>query len=159
MEFNYTKRASFEKEKFKLKSEKPVIIKYNDKVTEDKQDNNVRLKSLTYELKTLKEMIKLRNKSDSLCEAFFSCGLSHNNKIIVDSENSLASCRHPECSILPSMKPEILNRFPLKTPNFDINSTVRIKILILDCFSMFPIWSQIMLFNGGFREFFNTFTQ
>lgn len=120
----YLKRSSFEYEKFKIKVEKPVILKQKESFLYERENNTEKIKSLTYELKTLNEMSKLKNKSEFLCEAFFECGISINNKIIVDSENSLASCKHHECSILPSMKPEILNSFPLKNPNFDISSTV-----------------------------------
>lgn len=141
MEYKTLKRNSFENEKFKILSEKPVILKCNETVLEDKRENNEKIKSLAYELKTLREMKKLKNKNDFLCEAFFTCGLSPNNKVTLDSENSLASCRHPECSILPSMKPEILNSFPSKNQNFEINNTVRFIILKLDCFSLFPFWS------------------
>ncbi len=128
MDHKYLKKNSLENEKFKIKSDKPVIVKYNETTIADKIDNNEKLKSLAYELKTIKEMMKMRNKNDFLCEAFFTCGLPYNNKIISESENSLASCRHCECSILPSLKPEILSCFPLKNQNFDINSTVSIYI-------------------------------
>jgi len=126
MDYNYIKKNSFENEKFKNKSQKPVILIHKETLIEEKQDKPEKLKSLAYELKTMTEIMKLRNKNDYLCEAFFTCGISQINKILIDSENSLASCQHRECSILPSMKPEIINNFPLKNPNFEINSVVRI---------------------------------
>jgi len=122
MESKFFKRNSLETEKFKIKVDKPIMLKHEEKI--EKLDNE-KLKSLAYELKTLKEMTKCNNKNDSLCEAFFTCGITQNNKILLDSENSLATCKHSECSILPSMKAEIIDVFPKKNSNFIINSTVK----------------------------------
>jgi len=133
MESKFPKFKTFERDSLKFQADKPVILKNNDNYQE-KQDNE-KLRSLAYELKTIKELNKSNNKNDFLCEAFFRCGVSENNKIILDSENSLAPCYHSECSILPSIKAEILNKFPMKNNNFDINSTVKFYIK-LDCFFM-----------------------
>lgn len=80
---------------------------------------------MEFELKKLKDLNHNRNDEDFLCDAFFTCGIPmKNTKILLDSEDSTSSCKHPECSILPAMRAEILNKFPLKNPNFEINSTV-----------------------------------
>jgi hypothetical protein len=122
MESKSFKRNSLECDRFKKKIDKPIILKYDENGNNTK---NEKLKSLAYELKTLKEMMKNKNKNDYLCEAFFTCGISNNNKILLDSENSMASCKHSECSILPSMKAEILESFPKKNQNCVISSTVK----------------------------------
>lgn len=117
----------------------PVILK-DERFNLDKKDND-KIKNLNYELKTIKEIMKSRTLNNFLCEEFFLCGVStKNSKILFESEDSIAPCKHAECSILPALKAEILSKFPLKNPNFDINSTVNFYYY-LDCFSLLPYWS------------------
>ena len=71
-----------------------------------------------------KEGIKESNR-ETFCEGFFIASFPKvDGKVIENSEQRmLASCGHEECSKLPSMKPQIIMRYPLKdTKNLELNN-------------------------------------
>ena len=61
---------------------------------------------------------------ETFCEGFFIASFpKENGKVIENSFSFRAPCGHIKCAKLPSMKPEIIMRYPLKdTPNLDINN-------------------------------------
>ena len=61
-----------------------------------------------------------------ICESFFVSGPSFSNsKIVANSENLKAPCDHPECSMLPGLKPSILYRFAKKDyKSFELNDNI-----------------------------------
>ena len=66
------------------------------------------------------------NKSteETFCEGFFICSFpSKNGQVIEKSHSFPALCGHPECSSLPSMKSEIIYRYPLQdTKTLELNN-------------------------------------
>ena len=122
---NNTKKEPI-KIKHNEKLQIPVTIK--DKEKEIKGEKTKEKDTLGYELKTIKETIRSKD-NDFLCKAFFTSGIPNPKinpaEIIYESENSMASCKHKECSIFPGIKPEIINKFPNKTNKFEINASVK----------------------------------
>lgn len=64
---------------------------------------------------------------EAFCEGFYISGLLKlHNKIIPESDDFQAPCKHFECSMLPAYKPEILTRYPLKdTKRLELSSLVK----------------------------------
>lgn len=64
------------------------------------------------------------NLPDSFCEAFFIAGLPQENAVTLPGgEDYLSPCRHDNCSMLPSYKPEIISRYPVNNSNrLELNS-------------------------------------
>ena len=73
-------------------------------------------------LKKLKE--KKTIERETFCEGFFVASFpTKNGEVIEDSESFPSSCGHKECSTFPSMKPEIIYRYPLEdTKNLELNN-------------------------------------
>ena len=73
-------------------------------------------------LKKIKE--KKTIERETFCEAFFVASFpTKNGEVIEDSESFPSSCGHKECSTFPSMKPEIVYRYPLEdTKNLELNN-------------------------------------
>lgn len=96
---------------------------------EEKEDYDNILSSTSYDL-YLKEQNELKkNKEDytireTFCSGFFIASFPPKNASIIEkSENLPAPCSHKDCSILKSMKPEIIMRYPLKdTEEVEINN-------------------------------------
>ena len=85
------------------------------------------LDSMNYEdfLNNLKNQGIKEDPRESFCEGFFIASFpKKDGKVIENSAEKLpASCGHSECSKLPSMKPEIIMRYPLKdTKNLELNN-------------------------------------
>ena len=88
------------------------------------------LDSIPYEqyLEKLKQKGIKENdsKRESFCEGFFLASFPYKNGQIIEKSSSdifPALCKHPECSKLNAMKPEILLRYPLKdTNNLELNN-------------------------------------
>ena len=61
---------------------------------------------------------------ETFCEGFFLASFPEKGgQVIENSDKFFASCGHKECSELPSMKPEIIMRYPLKdTKNLEMNN-------------------------------------
>ena len=61
---------------------------------------------------------------ETFCEGFFIASFPQKNgQVIENSQSFPASCGHKECSPLPSMKPEIIARYPLEdTKNLELNN-------------------------------------
>ena len=58
---------------------------------------------------------KEKHIADSFCDGFFLAGLTPLKASVVEcSEEYNSSCGHQDCSLLPSYKPEILSRYPVK---------------------------------------------
>ena len=85
------------------------------------------LESKNYE-EFLSELKKQKKKEEDVretfCEGFFIASFpKKDGKVIENSAEMPASCGHNECSKLPSMKPEIIMRYPLKdTKNLELNN-------------------------------------
>ena len=85
------------------------------------------LESKNYE-EFLSELKKQKKKEEDVretfCEGFFIASFpKKDGKVIENSAKMPASCGHKECSKLPSMKPEIIMRYPLKdTKNLELNN-------------------------------------
>ena len=85
------------------------------------------LDSMNYEdfLNDLKKQGIKEDPRESFCEGFFIASFpKKDGKVIENSAEKLpASCGHRECTKLPSMKPEIIMRYPLKdTKNLELNN-------------------------------------
>ena len=95
----------------------------------EKDDNNIILDSIKYET-FLKEQNDLNtaNKNmeirETFCSGFFITSFPFQNASLIEKTEYLpASCSHKQCSILKSLKPEILMRYPLKdTDEIEINN-------------------------------------
>ena len=61
---------------------------------------------------------------ETFCEGFFLASFPEKGgQIIENSSKFPASCGHEECSELPSMKPDIIFRYPLvDTKNLELNN-------------------------------------
>ena len=83
------------------------------------------LESINYEayLSELKSG-KKEYSHETFCEGFFLASFpKKNGQVIEKSSKFPASCGHQECSELPSMKPEIILKYPLKnTKNLEFNN-------------------------------------
>jgi hypothetical protein len=79
------------------------------------------------------ESLTINDKENipSFCKAFFITSVPYKHaKKLTDSEEKLAPCKHPDCSILPAYKPEILYRYPVQDTNaLELNSLVSKFIL------------------------------
>ena len=75
-------------------------------------------------LKSLHQKGLKESKRETFCEAFFISSFPFKNPSVIEKSLSFpASCGHEECSKLPSMKPEIIMRYPLKdTKNLELNN-------------------------------------
>ena len=84
------------------------------------------LESINYNsyLKSLQKKGIKESKRETFCEGFFIASFPTNNATVIEKSQSFpASCGHEECSKLPSMKPEIIRRYPLKdTKKLEMNN-------------------------------------
>ena len=84
------------------------------------------LESINYStyLKSLQKKGLKESKRETFCEGFFIASFPYKNASVIEKSHSFpASCGHEECSKLPSMKPEIIKRYPLKdTKNLEMNN-------------------------------------
>ena len=64
------------------------------------------------------------NQRETFCEGFFISSFPQKDgKVVEKSESFPAPCGHKECSSLPSMKPEIIIRYPLEdTKSLELNN-------------------------------------
>ena len=92
------------------------------------ENNEFFLKSIPYDeyLSQLKAEKKKEYETgrETFCEGFFIASFPQKNgQIIENSQSFPASCGHDECSSLPSMRPEIIARYPLEdTKNLELNN-------------------------------------
>ena len=92
------------------------------------QENQYYLKGIPYDtyLSNFKNENKKKIKIDreTFCDGFFIASFPQKKgKIIEDSCQFAATCGHRECSAFPSMKPEIIARYPLKdTDDLELNN-------------------------------------
>ena len=84
------------------------------------------LESINYStyLKNLQKKGLKESKRETFCEGFFIASFPYKNASVIEkSQQFPAVCGHEECSKLPSMKPEIISRYPLKdTKNLEMNN-------------------------------------
>ena len=75
-------------------------------------------------LKSLHQKGLKESKRETFCEGFFISSFPFKNPSVIEKSQSFpAPCGHEECSKLPSMKPEIIMRYPLKdTKNLELNN-------------------------------------
>ena len=87
---------------------------------------DVFLESINYTsyLKSLQKKGLKESKRETFCEGFFIASFPTKNATVIEKSQSFpASCGHEECSKLPSMKPEIIKRYPLKdTKKLEMNN-------------------------------------
>ena len=78
------------------------------------------------------EEIYITKNRETFCEGFFIASFPEKNaQIIEKSESFPALCGHKECSSLPSTKPEIIYRYPLKdTKNLELNNLAAISVFL-----------------------------
>ena len=105
-----------------------VLDDFENDISEDNSIKEEFLNSMNYEqfLAELRQQGKKEEEMrETFCEGFFIASIpKENGNVIENSAEKLpASCGHPECSKLPSMKPEIIMRYPLKdTKNLELNN-------------------------------------
>ena len=84
------------------------------------------LESINYAsyLKNLQKKGLKESKRETFCEGFFIASFPFKNASVIEKSQLFpAFCGHEECSKLPSMKPEIIARYPLKdTKNLEMNN-------------------------------------
>ena len=84
------------------------------------------LESMNYAtyLRGLKKKEIKESKRETFCEGFFIASFPYKNGSVIEKSQTFpAQCGHPECSKLPSMKPEIIIRYPLQdTQNLEMNN-------------------------------------
>ena len=84
------------------------------------------LESINYSsyLKNLQKKGLKESKRETFCEGFFIASFPYKNASVIEKSQLFpAYCGHEECSKLPSMKPEIIARYPLKdTKNLEMNN-------------------------------------
>ena len=90
---------------------------FENDISEDNSIKEEFLNSMNYEqfLEELRQQGKKEEEiRETFCEGFFIASIpKENGNVIENSAEKLpASCGHPECSKLPSMKPEIIMRYP-----------------------------------------------
>ena len=75
-------------------------------------------------LKSLQQKGLKESKRETFCEGFFISSFPYKNPSVIEKSQSYpAPCGHEKCSKLPSMKPEIIMRYPLKdTKNLEMNN-------------------------------------
>ena len=87
---------------------------------------DVFLESMNYSkyLKSLQKKGLKESKRETFCEGFFITSFPFKNPSVIEKSQSFPSCcGHEDCSKLPSMKPEIIIRYPLKdTKNLELNN-------------------------------------
>ena len=109
------------------------IITSSQKKEKVKENNNIlntstkKIEEIFLEPKKYEEYItNSGNKiiQETFCEAFFIASFPKiNGQVIEKSQSFPALCGHKECSNLPSMKSEIIYRYPLKdTKNLELNN-------------------------------------
>ena len=132
-----------EKRKSSLETKKPVKNKKEVDFGFEILENNIQpsstmntsmesslpeniLESINYEkyLSQLKLEGKKEIPHETFCEGFFLASFPEKNgQVIENSSKFPASCGHKDCAELPSMKPEIIYRYPLQnTKNMELNN-------------------------------------
>jgi len=119
--------------KMKLKLEKNYtapLAEVNKKLEKNSEieNNEYYLKGIPYD-KYLSQL-KSENKKEyetgreTFCEGFFIASFPQKNGHVIENSQSFpAPCGHKECGSLPSMKPEIIERYPLEnTSNLELNN-------------------------------------
>ena len=103
--------------------------KQNSTANSSSDNNSINegfLESINYEdyLSDLKQQGIKDSPRETFCEGFFIASFpKKDGKVIENSSDISSSCGHIECSKLPSMKPEIIMRYPLKdTKNLELNN-------------------------------------
>ena len=122
-------------DKNRSKTSYNILKEFNNNQTpleediKEKEEYNIILNSIKYEsflkeqndLKKTKKELKIR---ESFCSGFFITSFPFQNASLIEKTEYLpSSCSHKNCSILKSLKPEILMRYPLKdTDEIEINN-------------------------------------
>ena len=113
------------------KNSVPIVNKL--KLEEEQDENGLEekenfLEGITYDkyLSKLKSENKKEHESgrESFCEGFFIASFPQKEGQVIEGSQTFPSpCGHKECSILPSMKPEIIARYPLEdTKTLELNN-------------------------------------
>jgi len=80
---------------------------------------------------------------DSFCSGFFIAGLRYNDAVIIEDPNNelSASCKHKECSSMPSYKPTVLfSHKKVDNTKLELNDEVNNILFNVDCNILFSIW-------------------
>ena len=130
---NIEKKPSFnnaQKEKKKISLKMASTISYHPKLKGSPSfkspSGDIFLESQNYSayLKSLQQKGIKESKRETFCEGFFISSFPYKNSSVIEKSHSFpAQCGHEECSKLPSMKPEIIMRYPLKdTKKLELNN-------------------------------------
>jgi hypothetical protein len=142
-----SKKEKGNKVKFISETSKTMVPKENENVFQDNMEDigsmvfdkkpkgipafksstgDLFLESINYStyLKSLQKKGLKYSKRETFCEGFFIASFPFKNASVIEKSQSFpAYCGHDECSKLPSMKPEIIMRYPLKdTKNLEMNN-------------------------------------
>ena len=104
------------------------IQESEDEQEEEEEEKENFLDGISYDkyLSKLKSQNKKEYESgrETFCEGFFIASFPQKEgNVIENSQTFPAQCGHQECSILPSMKPEIISRYPLEdTKTLELNN-------------------------------------
>ena len=111
--------------------EVPIQIDNNDdkrskstvKVANSQNSNYIKDKNIEFEILE-KITINSELQTNSFCKAFFIASIPQKDpKIIENSENTKAFCGQKLCSLLPSIQPEIIYKYPQKdSQTLEINN-------------------------------------
>ena len=99
-----------------------------DQVENGQEEKENFLEGIAYDkyLSKLKSENKKEHESgrESFCEGFFIASFPQKEGQVIEGSQAFPSpCGHKECSILPSMKPEIIARYPLEdTKTLELNN-------------------------------------
>lgn len=109
-------------------------------------NNNMQYNILEHEDIRINQINKF--ESDTFCDMYFLVGLQPKKvRIISDSENYIPPCKHKNCGILNSYRPEILEFFPLtNNDGIELNTTVFL-IIIIFLYKIFLFFLRIIFFN------------
>ncbi len=118
---------SFRKNIFGIKEEEAKVennVLVTEKMAETINNSVLQFIKLEYENISLEENEVF--VGETFVDVFFIAGLPYmNSKVMSDSEGRLGSCKHAECSILQSYRPDLLHRFPnIDYKGFELNSHV-----------------------------------
>ena len=106
-----------------------VVLDFDD-LEEERRQSSVVLQKFLEPKKYSKYLDEQKKKGikhpyrETFCEGFFIASFPKKDGKVIEMSNSFkAQCKHPKCTILPAMKPEIIFRYPLQdTKTLELNN-------------------------------------
>ena len=100
------------------------IVNNSSSINSSVYNNNLHYNILEHEDIRINQINKFEN--DTFCDMYFLVGLQPKKvRIISDSENFIPPCKHKNCGILNSYRPEIIEFFPLtNNDGIELNTSV-----------------------------------